>query len=493
MKKKLLALVCFVLLISILLCSCNIVIDRRPDGEDTKQSSNTDPKKPESTKNTTNNTQQGTSQGNENNSGKIEKLNGKSARDIVKSFFDTYSTITSVDMISYNFIVSEGVRYEETQELKLYGSNIYMRMSSGDEEMKIWNVGGMMYIDAYGEKAKVQMDIEDYFGASISDILTSTIPTDLPSLYLAEFNSSQIYKSGSTYYFTAKFSAQEAYEIYRDYGAEFGDISGFSETFYCDENGTIKSIVTSNDDGSSNKIVFNSYGQYVSIPTPENSHLFVEMDINDLYPDYGGNGDEYYPSDNDFGNGEVDEEAYYIYSMILDYISTAESYELSIDKDEAWYLDYGFCGYDEYVYLSEKAYLLENGGYAGYYEKWYVDGVAYGRKESGTIARVANPSDEFFYTFGDVRMKVQTVLNKYSKSDMTYMSMEHMNYVYYIEFALDNGEDMVDYYYFQIDELYDFVRVDVIQTLDGYIMDYMSYEFYGINSTKVYAPQGVYM
>ena len=178
MKKKFLALICFLLLVSVLLCSCTIVIERPTENTGDDPESGAQNGTSQTTKQT-DNTKKPTPNG-EQESQKIEKINGMSARDLVKNFYKEYASLTSLDIVIDTFTTVEGERYQIHEELKLNGSDVYMLMDVDGEEIKIWNVGGVLYVDGQGEKVRADIDIEEYTGTSINDMLTSYLSEQLP-------------------------------------------------------------------------------------------------------------------------------------------------------------------------------------------------------------------------------------------------------------------------------------------------------------------------
>jgi hypothetical protein len=196
-----------------------------------------------------------------------------------------------------------------------------------------------------------------------------------------------------------------------------GAYIGFTETYYCNSMGRVKSIVTSNNDGSSSRVVINSYGEYVAISAPEDSHLYVEMDVDDTYPDYGDNwGDDW----GDVGLGEdFDPESaewQSVYSAICDTLEFANSYSVFIDFNGEGDVLYSFNGDDKYIIDNSR------GDLTSYNEAWYVDGIAYCRK--GYVGTTV--ADTYFNDlFG--------VVEGYLDTPYTYVNLDEVIDVYLYE------------------------------------------------------------
>ena len=471
MKKRVLIAVSIIMLLCVLFCGCKITFESTDDNVGVTTAT-----EPQKTSGTTKQTQSSSSNATQNKEEKIETISGKNARGIVKAFFEEYSTITSVDVITDRFAFVDGVGIEERDELKINGDDYYClaKRNNGAEVMEMWCVDGMTYVNSQGQKIKAQIDIEDYLGVKLSDILTSTVPAELPDIYHAKLNRSQIYKAGYTYYFSIEISADEAYEM-------SGVYVGCTETYYCNSEGRIKCIITECTDGSSTKVEFNSYGKYVEITPPQDADSYIEREI-----DNGGNGGSENGDNGGSGeqSGEVSREAYLVYYMALEKIYGANSLRFNMFQDNnSAYVTMDVNGEDAWIYISAEA---ENDGFVshyGYTEQWYIDGKAYGRRGYGTPEGPFEATEEFLYPFEDATTLAYFACPFYDEDDLAYMSMTDMTSSYLIEFGATNYNGVYEEYMYWVDKDFSEVYMNVfVYGQDGEIEEDLAYTFMDIDS-----------
>ena len=479
MKKKIISLICALLIISLLFCGCDLAVNEPIDANDNdKESSeskqtekptekNEENKKPEDDQNKKPEDEQNKEPENEQNKEpeKVESINGKSASQIVEKFFEDYSSAKSFDMIINDCTVIDDEPYEMHMELKISGDDIYMLMSEDGFDMEIWGVDGMLYIDNDGEKLKTQADINDYFGEEFVEMLVGNMPTELHRIYKNKLDAAEVTFNGMSYSFTVTFSYEEALEMAEDKETE-EEVCGFSETYVVASDGTVKAILSDYENGSSSSVELNSYGKSVKISAPINPDDFEEVEIDD--------GGDY---------GEIDPEAYELYVEACEVLASANKFCVEYSQDES--------PVASYINDGENRYIMHH---RNNYEAWVVDGRAYARTGGGFTTVDEEPTDYFELAyFGPTEDALPDAYRVADTEYMTYMYAYEDDYGNtIIEFEISRGGNFFDEWYtFMIsDDMERAIEVSIWYFAGEEFMGEVNYWFTNINDPdlEVIAP-----
>ena len=310
--------------------------------------------------------------------------------------------------------------------------------------MEVWYVDGMLYVQAGAERVKAETDIEEYFGADLVEMLTSSITDELHDVYLRKLDAARIHKTGGGYYVQIDISAQEAAQM--DRGEE-----AFSDQIVFDETGKVTAIFSSYEQYIL-RVTFNSLGEPVEISAPENADDFEYI--------YMGN--------------EKDPVAYESYVQLCNTIKNAEKYKCEIYFDGKPRHVYQFDGENKYWVTPES-------------ERWLVDNKAY------------YLTDHWIYT-GEEATK--DFLNGFDEIDNTlhYASLivdiEDMEYV--ISYEDKNGNSVVELAYYYDDgewrDVYTYtfdptaqtgIMINILSFQNGILTGEIDYCFTDINSDSL--------
>ncbi|MBE6593577.1 MAG: hypothetical protein E7642_06235 [Ruminococcaceae bacterium] len=440
MKKKIISFMCLSALCALLICGCSENVDLdETDGvigtEATEKATEkqtekaTDSKKPSTDDND------------------IKNINGKTPRECFEAFLADYSSATDFDIkIENTTYIDETQSYKESYNLKLSGEELYM-LQTGETRMEVWYVDGMLYVQAGAERVKAETDIEEYFGADLVEMLTSSITDELHDVYLRKLDAARIHKTGGGYYVQIDISAQEAVQM--DRGEE-----AFSDQIVFDETGKVTAIFSSYEQYIL-RVTFNSLGEPVEISAPENADDFEYV--------YMGT--------------EKDPEAYESFVQLCNTLKNAEKYKCEI------YFD----GKPRHVYQfdGENKYWVKGGSPGS--ERWLVDNKAY------------YLTDHWIYT-GEEATK--DFLNGFDEIDNTlyYASLivdiEDMEYV--ISYEDKNGNNVVELAYYYDDgewrDVYTYtfdptaqteIMINILSFQNGILTGEIDYCFTDINSDSL--------
>jgi hypothetical protein len=237
MKKKLISIIGLFLLCAMLFCGCDVPVDLDMDETDATAKETEKQTEEQTEKQTEKPTEKATeekkpSKEPENNEPeKVDSINGKSALDVVEKFFEDYTGASKFDMEVFTANVIDGEVYEDRIALKTDGTDLYMLIEEGELKLKFWSIDGTLYMDDGEQKLKVQADnIEDYVGVDFTELLTSTVPSDLHRIYKDKLRNAEITFNGISYSFSVTFSYEEAIEMAEEIGDEDG-ACGFSAYF----------------------------------------------------------------------------------------------------------------------------------------------------------------------------------------------------------------------------------------------------------------------
>ena len=375
----------------------------------------------------------------------IKNINGKTPRECFEAFLADYSSATNFDIkIESTTYIDESQSYRESYNLKLSGEELYM-LQTGDTRMEVWYVGGRLYVYTAGEKmVKTDADIEEYFGADLVEMLTSSITDELHDVYLRKLDAARIHKTGGGYYVQIDISAQEAVQM--DMGEE-----AFSEQIVFDEMGKVTAIFSSYEHYIL-RVTFNSLGEPVEISAPENADDFEYI----------------------YMRNEKDPAAYESYVQLCNTLKNAEKYKCEIDFDGKPRHFYQFDG--------ENKYWVKGGSPGS--ERWLVDNKAYYLTNRWVYAGEEATKD-FLNDFDEIDNTLYYASLIVDIEDMEYVisyENEYGNSVVELAYYYDDGEWRDVYTYTFNPTTQRGIMVNILSFQNGSLESEIDYWFTDINS-----------
>ena len=255
----------------------------------------------------------------------VASVNGMNAKQLCEAYFEKCKNSVTMDFSIVSVGEVENETVTETMDIKVGEDSMYIAMSA-EENMKLWYVDGVTYVDSNEKKVKISASPAYIFGDNVLGDMLGGLPTPdkLPAQYWAKVESAQIYQLGDTYYMTISFTEAEIEQMNVDF-----DIS-LEETLYFDKNGNVvKSIAK--DESSTTTATIYSLGGTVTVSAPSNASEFTDM----------------------LSTGVIDLQAYNRYTKLFDAVRDANSYVAVVSNDGQFSFEYEVdkAG-DEYIFLS---------------------------------------------------------------------------------------------------------------------------------------------
>ena len=385
----------------------------------------------------------------------VDSVNGKGARQLLESFFDDYKNSKSFDLSMSMTTTEEGVTTTESVEIKLNDKEMYMAMTMDETDMKIWFVGGVMYVDMAGEKYKTSTsDVNDMFGEGFVDELLSTIPTEFPEVYMKKVGDAQIYSYKGVYYFTVTVSAEEAEQM------EVGD-EEYTETIYFNSIGEVVKIVDKSATYTMT-LNINSYGKNIVIAPPVDANGFEDI--------------------TDMGGGQGSSE-YAVYEWICETLENATTYSMDVSVD-GQNMSYATDGNGKYLCVFEDT---------SYQEMWMVGGNGY-VAQNGERPIKTSLTKDFKSSFEALEMLKDSVAMPIYESDMK--DIEYIEDYYgasRLSFELEYFDGTSDCYHIEFytgGNNITIVNIFISVVEENEVVSEIIYHFSEINdnSLKIYAP-----
>ena len=378
----------------------------------------------------------------------VDSVNGKGAKQLLEKFFSDYKNSKSFDLSMSMTTTEDGVTLTDSIDMKLTEDELYMGMTMDGTDMKIWYVGGVMYVDMGGEKYKTSnSDIDDMFGAGFVDEVVSTIPTEFPEAYMKKVEAAQIYSYGGIYYFSVSVSAEEAKQM------EQGD-EAYTETVYFNSSGAVTRIIDRSA-SSTMTLNLNSYGKSVTITPPADPDSFM-----DITPQYSAE--------------------YAVYRQILDVLRDATVYSMNVELDGEPYVLYQTDGIGEYVcvYESENIYQVWSGG-----------GNKYAFAHNEQASKVTSLTEEMRSAFEAAALVKDVVLEPVDESEMDAITLESVWGTKVLAFEIEYSEDECVVYVITFDDSYSYIHIEITE-YSGQSVSASDFYFKNINDEnfKVVVP-----
>lgn len=296
----------------------------------------------------------------------VDTVKGKTARQLVEDFLK--SNPASIDMdLSIQMKNEDGERVESSVSYRVSGSALYLLLEQDEETTELWMTEGTLYINAAGEKLKMSgATPDDLFGEGLWEEMMSSLPTEIPQLYLEKLDQAQIYQNQEQYYFSVIITEAEAEEMEEEFA--------YTDTWYFSADGKLKRIYERSEEVTLD-LLLNSYGEPVTVTLPSDLDCYEEVPAGDV--------------------PEGDQETYTTYVTLCQTIGRASRYtmDVSLEAEEGdQLLSYATDGTNQYasVYTDNE-----------YYELWSVDGVGYVAQNNGTPIQCAH-NESFLSGFTSV-------------------------------------------------------------------------------------------
>ena len=421
-----LALICVMLTLSLLLTACDIGNDVITDTET----------KPVTEKQTETETETEVN----TEPVPVDSLGGKNPKQLFLQFYDEYTQSKGYDMTMTSRTTEDGVTSNQTGTVKVNETSIYVYMKYDDDEIKVWYVDGITYVEMDGEKVKTSnSDIDDIFGDGFIEQISSTFPdkADLPQTYLDKLEKAQLYSYDGLYYCTVNVTDSEAQEM--------GEEKGYKETLYFDANGKLKKAVDEAVDVYQ-CLVLTAYGTTVVINAPADAHKFIDMD------------------NSSSGGGDNDPQAYAKYTQVCDAIAAADVYDFCVAIDGNAYMDYATDGRNEYLGVYEDNV---------YYSVWKIGNTGYMSVDNGNPVQT-QLTEDVLGSFSNVTLLKDSVAQKVPNSSMSYLRVDPSHRGTMICFSVESYAEYTDYYTYIYDDEFTFIEV-TIDSVSGQTMDSITY------------------
>ncbi len=372
MKKIISAvLLCFVLLSSLMLSSC----------DDTREEAKATSAAPLVLDNGGSGTEQ------------PDLVKGKTPRQLAETFVKEYKSAKTFDISVVMTEEYDGESYTEQVDIKLSEEAAYVFMSMEDMKMTLWSVGGVTYVDMDGEKYRSRdTSVDDIFGEGFIDSFLEGLPSEFPEEYIKKLNLAKLEYSNGEYYFSVSITAEEAVQM------DLGD-EAYTETLYFNLNGKLTKIVDVGEDYTVT-VKLNSYGEKITVTPPEDAASFEDMDT----AGGGGGGGS---------SGTTSSAEYKQYLEVCNAINNATKYQMRMNINDEPYLDYETDGKGEMVAVHQGS---------DYYVMWSVGGVGY-VMENYEDPRATTLTNDMREAFTKAKNLKSTIASAFDEDEMELLSV----------------------------------------------------------------------
>ncbi len=382
----------------------------------------------------------------------VDSLNGKNAKQLFEKFFSDYKNSKSFDLSMSMTTTEEGETLTENIEIKLTETEMYMDMSMDGTDMKIWLVGGVVYVDMGGEKYKSSnADIGDILGDGFIDEIVSTIPIEFPEAYMKKVEAAQIYSHKGAYYFSVSVTAAEAEQM------DLGD-EGYVETIYFNAAGEVTRVFDRSIDAKNTMTLnLNSYGKKVTITPPANPDSFVDQ------------------------TPQASAE-YATYEQLREVLTSATAYSV------VWYDDELYMSYET---DGEGEHILANWG-SNVYEIWYIDGQYYLSRNGEAPLETLSLNGEAYSAYQEsqgINKILDDLEDGGSINDIATVNMGDSKKMMTFEFHYPSGDEFLENVIIFVSITYDcdFTNIDISMNTqyNGEPIGTTNFHFSSINLTDL--------
>ena len=205
----------------------------------------------------------------------VDKVNGMTAAELYEKFYTEYLEAETYDVYMLAKLEDED---DEEFYLKRGVDSMYLNLMWDGDYGEYWEVDGVLYGQADGEKAKITGgSLEDLFGSRMLDEMRlNMFYRENMEGYLARLADVKLYSYKGEFYYELTLTTEEIDELLVSY------TETYTERIYFDAQGVLKRAIFVND-YTELTVTMNSYGQPVTVKAPADADSYVE---------YGDGGEE---------------------------------------------------------------------------------------------------------------------------------------------------------------------------------------------------------
>ena len=194
---------------------------------------------------------------------RVDSIGGKSAKEVMESFIDTFNSAESYDWNATMELIEDGVVTFEYMSIKIYNGEVAVIMQDDDIANEVYFVDGILYINQNGQKMRLPVENpEEMLGEGFFDGLMEMVPdlSEEKELFLED---TKIYLLNGIYYITIHKVDEETDE----------------EETYCYQFNEAGELVKADCTSESEKsvLIINSYGKPVQITPPADADEYTAV------------------------------------------------------------------------------------------------------------------------------------------------------------------------------------------------------------------------
>lgn len=271
----------------------------------------------------------------------VDSVGGKNAAELLEAFVTAFTTATSYDWSAEMTMTEEGFSMTQTISMKLSGSEFSLVMGMDGENMEIYFVDDVLYMNSFGEKMQIPADsIDEILGeGALESFLYMAEGFEVSDAELAAADDAKIYRLGDKYIVTLHYTNED---------------TGLEETskYYFNATGEMTEAESISDVGYALITVY-SYNKPVEINPPADADEYAPME------GAGGDTPVILPEDEDA-----------IYALYADLCTTLQECEhmFAYIDTVGMYIAYEVAGEDKSITIMDAEstvmqHLIDNVGY----------------------------------------------------------------------------------------------------------------------------------
>lgn len=272
----------------------------------------------------------------------VDSVGGKNAAELLEAFVTAFTTATSYDWSAEMTMTEEGFSMTQTISMKLSGSEFSLVMGMDGENMEIYFVDDVLYMNSFGEKMQIPADsIDEILGeGALESFLYMADGFEVSDAELAAAADAKIYRLDNKYIVTLHYTNED---------------TGLEETskYYFNATGEMTEAESVSDAGYALMTV-HSYNKPVEINPPADADEYAPME------GAGGDTPVILPEDEDA--------IYALYADLCTTLQECEYMSVYISILETYFVTYEVAGEDKHISMIDEEstvdqYLIDNVGY----------------------------------------------------------------------------------------------------------------------------------
>ena len=272
----------------------------------------------------------------------VDSVGGKNAAELLEAFVTAFTTATSYDWSAEMTMTEEGFSMTQTISMKLSGSEFSLVMGMDGENMEIYFVDDVLYMNSFGEKMQIPADsIDEILGeGALESFLYMADGFEVSDAELAAAADAKIYRLDNKYIVTLHYTNED---------------TGLEETskYYFNATGEMTEAESISDAGYALMTV-HSYNKPVEINPPADADEYAPME------GAGGDTPVILPEDEDA--------IYALYADLCTTLQECEYMSVYISILETYFVTYEVAGEDKHISMIDEEstvdqYLIDNVGY----------------------------------------------------------------------------------------------------------------------------------